>query len=276
MSSLGKRIVTGGILAAFIVAVTLLFSSTWFAVIVAAFAVIGAWEWSAMAGWASAGRRVAYALSTLAVLLGTVWLMRDEMGAWAVLLAGLAWWLVAFAWVVRFQQGLPADALNHPLVRVIAGWLILVPACGAVVRLHGAPDSGPWMVLYLVLLIATADSAAYFAGRRLGRRRLASKVSPGKSVEGVAAGLLAVAGLAVAVAVGFHLLQPLYFALLSLVTALVSILGDLTESVIKRRAGVKDSGSIVPGHGGILDRIDSITAAAPVFVLGLLWQGGSL
>lgn len=276
MSSLGKRIVAGGILAALVVAITLLLSSLWFSVLIAAFALVGAWEWSAMAGWPSPGRRFAYTLSTALVLVGTSWLVQSEAGPWAVLLAGLAWWLVALAWVVRYQQGLPADALNHPLIRLIAGWLILAPACGAVFYLHSAVESGPWMVLYLFSLISTADSAAYFVGRSLGSHRLASNVSPGKSLEGVAGGLLAVMSLAIAVALHFGFAQPLGFVVLSLITALASILGDLTESVIKRRAGLKDSGSIVPGHGGILDRVDSFTAAAPIFVLGWLWQGSVL
>jgi phosphatidate cytidylyltransferase len=144
------------------------------------------------------------------------------------------------------------------------------------VYLHGVAESGPWLVLYLVFMNSTADSAAYFVGKRFGSRQLASNVSPGKSLEGVAGGLLAVASLAIVVALLADFVRPLGFVVLSLITALVSMLGDLTESVAKRRAGLKDSGSIVPGHGGILDRIDSITAAAPIFVLGCLWQGGVL
>jgi len=276
MSSLSKRIISGSILAAFVVAATLLFSNLWFSVLIVTFALIGAWEWSAMAGWAAPGGRIAYTAATMPVLLGTIWLMGSGAGAWMVLLAGLAWWLTALAWVVRFQQGLPAHALAHPLVRAAAGWLILAPASGAVLYLHGLSSAGPWMVLYLVFLIATADSAAYFAGRRLGQRRLASRVSPGKSLEGVAGGLAAVMALALVVALAFDLAAPVHFVFLSLVTALASILGDLTESLVKRRAGLKDSGSIVPGHGGILDRIDSFTAAAPIFVLGWLGQGGVL
>ena len=131
-------------------------------------------------------------------------------------------------------------------------------------------------MLYLLLLIATADIAAYFVGRRFGRRRLASTISPGKSLEGAAGGLTAVAVLAIVVSLMADFTAPLGFIFLSLMTAVVSILGDLTESVFKRRAGLKDSGSIIPGHGGILDRIDSVTAAAPIFVLGCLLQGSAL
>jgi len=276
MSTLSKRVLTGAILAALVVAATLVFSNAWFSALIAAFVLVGAWEWAAMAGWPSTVQRCAYVGATTVLLLGTAWLSSSEAGVWAILLGGLAWWLVALAWVVRFQQGLVLDALNRPLARLVAGWLILAPAWTAVVYLHGTASLGPWMVLYLVALISTADSAAYFVGRRLGRRRLASKVSPGKSLEGVAGALLAVAALAVAIALSFGFARPFGFVILSLLTGLVSILGDLTESIMKRRAGMKDSGSIVPGHGGILDRIDSITAAAPIFALGCLGQGGVL
>jgi phosphatidate cytidylyltransferase len=149
----------------------------------------------------------------------------------------------------------------------------VAPAFGALVGLHGMPESGPHLVVYLLILVSTADSAAYFVGRRLGKRRLAYNVSPGKSLEGVAGAMAAVAIVAAAAAAFGGLESPLAFVVLSLATALVSILGDLAESTFKRRAGVKDSGTIIPGHGGILDRIDGYTAAAPIFALGCLWQG---
>ncbi len=275
-SSLARRIVTGSGLAAFVAAATLVLPNSWFALLIAAFVLVGAWEWSGLAGWPSAGRRLAYCAVSTLVLLGAGWLLQSKGGAWAVLLAGLVWWLVALAWVVRFQQGQTVDAMNYPLVRLIAGWLILVPSWAAVVHLHSVAASGPWLVLYLVFLVATADSAAFFVGKRLGSRRLASNVSPGKSLEGVAGALLGAAIFAIAAGLAFGSVPLLGFAVLSLITVLVSIVGDLTESVFKRRAGLKDSGSIVPGHGGILDRIDSYTAAAPIFVLGTFWQGSAL
>ena len=276
VSNLAQRVVTGSILAAFAAAATLLLPSFWYALLIAAFVLAGAWEWSGMAGWPSPGRRLAYCVGLMLVLLATGWLLQNKGGGLAVLLAGLVWWLVALAWVVRFQQGLCVDVMNYPLVRLVAGWLILAPSWGAVVYLHSAAESGPWLVLYLVFLISTADSAAYFVGRRLGSRRLASNVSPGKSLEGVAGALLAATVFAIAIGLLFNPAPPLAFVVLSLVTVLISILGDLTESVFKRRAGLKNSGSIIPGHGGILDRIDSYTAAAPIFALGYLWQGGAL
>lgn len=276
MSSLVKRTLAGAVLAAVMIGATLTLPTLWFALLTAAFVLVGTWEWSAMAGWTAPGRRLAYAACSGLVLLATAWLVQSEAGLWAVLLAGLAWWLVALAWVVRAQQGLPVDALDYPPVRLVAGWLLVAPAFGALVGLHAVPESGPLLVVYLLVLVSTADSAAYFVGRRLGKRRLASNVSPGKSLEGVAGAMVAVAVVAVAAVVlgGFD--RPLAFLVSSLVTALASILGDLAESTFKRRAGVKDSGSIIPGHGGILDRIDGYTAAAPIFALGCLWQGIAL
>lgn len=273
MSSLVKRIVAGAILAGVMIGATLILPTPWFALLTAVFVLVGTWEWSAMAGWTSPGRRLAYAACSGLVLLATAWLVGREAGLWAVLLAGLAWWLTALAWVVRAQQGLPVDALDHPGVRLVTGWLLVAPAFGALVGLHGTPESGPHLVVYLLILVSTADSAAYFVGRRFGKRRLASNVSPGKSLEGVAGAMAAVAVIAAAAAALGGLDRPLAFVILSLATALVSILGDLTESTFKRRAGVKDSGTIIPGHGGILDRIDGYTAAAPIFALGCLWQG---
>lgn len=272
MSSLAKRILAGGILAAVMVAATLAFPTPWFALLTGAFVVVGTWEWAGIVGWRSRAARLAYAGGSVLVLLATVWLVGREPGLWGVLLAALAWWLVALAWVVRAQQGLPVDALDHPLARVVVGWLVLAPAWGAFVALHGSGERGPTMVVYLLAVIATADSAAYFVGRRFGKRRLASNVSPGKSLEGVAGALVAVALVATVAAVIGETDRPLALLALSLVTALASILGDLTESTFKRRAGVKDSGSIIPGHGGILDRVDGYTAAVPIFVLGRLWQ----
>ena len=143
----------------------------------------------------------------------------------------------------------------------------------ALVVLHSRPDQGPHWVLYLLVLVWVADSGAFFAGRQFGRTRLAPKVSPGKTWEGVLGGLTACALFAFGYAHYLELQGAVLtgFVLVSLVTVLFSVAGDLLESLLKRQRGVKDSGTLIPGHGGILDRIDSLFAAAPVFLLGLRW-----
>ena len=135
------------------------------------------------------------------------------------------------------------------------------------VLLRDNPSYGSCYVLYLILIVWFADSGAYFAGKRWGQRKLADKVSPGKTLEGVAGALL----MSSIVSLAYLFLESMsfLFMLLCLFTVIVSILGDLFESLFKRQAGIKDSGQILPGHGGILDRIDSLTSAAPIFVMGL-------
>lgn len=126
--------------------------------------------------------------------------------------------------------------------------------------------------MYLFLLVWGADSGAYFVGRKFGRKKLAPSVSPNKSVEGLYGGVSVAAIIIVVVAwiyLDLTLIQYLLFIILSVVTVLGSVLGDLFESMIKRRAGIKDSGRVLPGHGGVLDRIDSLLAAAPIFAAGM-------
>jgi phosphatidate cytidylyltransferase len=147
----------------------------------------------------------------------------------------------------------------------IAGFFVLVPAWLALARLHA---SDPQLLLYLLLLVVAADIGAYFAGRRFGKNKLAPRVSPGKTWEGVLGGLAASALMALIGVRWFEVSAASFIGLCALVVA-ASIVGDLTESLFKRHAGLKDSGSLLPGHGGLLDRVDSITAAAPVFLVGL-------
>jgi phosphatidate cytidylyltransferase len=151
----------------------------------------------------------------------------------------------------------------------------LVPAFIALARLQFATRGlarGPQIVLWLVLLVIAADVGAYFAGRSLGRRKLAPRVSPGKTLEGALGGLLLVALVAWGGAAHFDL-QPLAGVIFGCAVGIFSIVGDLTESMFKRAAGLKDSGVLLPGHGGLLDRIDSVTAAAPLYALGLFGAG---
>jgi phosphatidate cytidylyltransferase len=142
--------------------------------------------------------------------------------------------------------------------------------------LHAGGSQGPALVLYLFVLIWVADSGAYFAGRAFGRHKLSPFVSPGKTWEGVGGAVLGVVTAAAAVALSGRIggVQTISMVLLSMFVTLISIGGDLWESRLKREAGVKDSGTLLPGHGGMLDRIDSLLAAAPVFALGIAMLGG--
>ena len=241
------------------------------ALVLAVVAVGASFEWARIA---MPNRGAGYTFAMIvAVSIGSLWLSGWREPDWLriVCVAALAWWCVALVWVVRFEHGFDVKALDNAFVSVIAGWFVIVPAWAGLVFLHQSAAAGPWLVLFVLLIVWAADIGAYFAGRRFGIHRLAAKTSPGKSVEGVAGGMVSVAVLGVAA--GSVLDLPAGLIVLStglcVGVAALSVLGDLTESLVKRRSGMKDSGSLLPGHGGILDRIDSLTAAAPAFVVGI-------
>jgi phosphatidate cytidylyltransferase len=243
----------------------------------AVFAGIGAWEWASLAGWSEPSSRVLYCLVIGACLWLTYTLLRlpwNAAGLFGVSALLLSWWGLCGYWLFDYQRrglGIPR---SRPLL-TMAGLLVVVPAWAAIVRLHGAIDARGYLVVLLLLLVWSADTGAFFVGRRYGRHRLADRVSPGKTWEGVIGGLLAGASVALLcsapLALGAN--ERLLFVFVCLVTVLFSVLGDLFESLVKRQAGVKDSGRLLPGHGGLLDRIDSLTAAAPVFALGMVVVG---
>lgn len=272
-ANLTQRLLTAVVLLPVAVGAILWLPTPYFALVAGALVVAGGWEWSALAGLRSAAARTGF-VAALAVTLAAAWVVLPEAAAErSVLSVACLWWGLALALVVRFQvsgRGPPPGFF----FRAAAGWLVLVPAWVALVGLHGLADVGPRWVLLLVAAVWAADTAAYFVGRRWGRHRLASRVSPGKSWEGVAGGLVATllpAGLALAA--GLDAVPAGALVALVLLTALASVLGDLVESLFKRAEGLKDSGWLIPGHGGVLDRIDSLTAAAPVFALGLFGLG---
>ena len=267
---LKQRIVTAAVLGLALVAV-ILWAPAWVALAIFALVVLmGAWEWSNFARFPAAAAHWLY-VACVALVMMLVWrYSQSEQQLQTLLLATLLWWAVAFAWIV-----LAPGAHNRATV-VASGVLVLVPAWVAIAHLYLGPPqapslSGPQLVLFLLLLVWAADTGAFFVGRRFGRIRLAPRVSPSKTWEGVLGGLAAAVAVAALGASWFHL-RHVAFLSLCLAVVLISIVGDLTESMFKRYAGVKDSGAIFPGHGGVLDRIDSITAAAPTFLLGLRWM----
>jgi phosphatidate cytidylyltransferase len=228
----------------------------------------GAWEWARFAGLSGPVGRLLYVLAA-AALAAVAWeRTRFAPSLQLLLTAAAVWWLLAFVWLA-----LRPHAVNHAAA-ALAGLCVLVPAWVGLARLLlvTTPVRGAVWLFYMLLLVWAADIGAYFAGRYVGRVKLAPEVSPNKTWEGLIGGVLA--GLLVAVSAAAVLHSPrLPFVALGLVVVLASVVGDLTESMFKRFAGLKDSGSLLPGHGGVLDRIDSITAAVPFFVLGLGWLG---
>ena len=261
-SGLRQRVATGLLLAATVLAILFWLPA---GVAVAAVMVVmaaGAWEWAGLAGLGGRGARAAYTLVIGLATAAAWWFTAAAGPRVAFLAAATAWWLAAFAWVVAIPGRGGARGA------AVAGVLVLVPAAVALGRLVALEPDGRTLLFFLLLLIAAADIGAYFGGRRFGRHKLAPRVSPGKTWEGFVAGLLGAGVVAVAGArvFGFPTLPWLAVCLL---VALVSVVGDLAESMFKRRVGLKDSSALLPGHGGVLDRVDSLTAAGPVFLLGL-------
>ena len=263
---LKQRILTALILAPLFLSAVVLLKPVFMAMILALFILVGAWEWSRLVNLRAVWLRGAY-VGLIGLFLWAGWYYIDARGSLMPLLTVAAgWWLLALLWVLNYPLGQQSDGVSQ-LVKSVAGILVLVPAWMALVNMH---TQGYQWFLYLFVLIWVADSGAYFSGRAWGRHKLAPKVSPGKSWEGVYGALVLVA--VYAYLASYWLALPpdgvMAFVLLSLVIVPVSVLGDLFESMIKRYSGEKDSGTILPGHGGVLDRIDSVTSAAPVFLLG--------
>jgi phosphatidate cytidylyltransferase len=264
--SLRKRIITAVILAALLLGVLLWLPPSATVIVVTALVLAGAWEWSAFLRPIASPARAAY-VAVVALLLPVVWYVTAMPdGRNLVLITAVLWWVVALGWIIFAPRSVA------PWSAGVAGVLALVPAWLALVRLRlDLPEGAQW-VLFTLLLVWGADIGAYFAGHRYGHTRLAPDVSPGKTWEGVLGGFALSAIVAVAGSEWFGL--PLYaFLPLCLAVVAFSIVGDLTESLLKRFAGVKDSGTLFPGHGGVMDRIDSVTGAAPVLFFGLTLLG---
>ncbi|HSG97743.1 MAG TPA: phosphatidate cytidylyltransferase [Woeseiaceae bacterium] len=221
----------------------------------------GAWEWSGFLGTTSNKQRFGYTM-LVGICIALAHVSIPTRGT-LVLQVACAWWFIAFFWNLRFPTPIPA------IVRWICGVVILVPLFVALVMLLRL---GVEYLLFTLLIVWLADGGAYFAGKAFGRVKLAPGISPGKTWEGVVGGMLLVVVLALAGAVymdaSIAVLLPFCLAVGAL-----SVVGDLTVSMFKRTVGLKDSGSLFPGHGGVLDRIDSLSAAAPLFALGVTWLG---
>lgn len=268
--ALRSRLLTAAVLGGALVLCVLFGSPGTLAAVLGVFLALAAYEWAALCGWPRAGA-LAFVVGTLLLAAGLWGVTGSGAMQQLVLLPAVAGWGVAGFVIVQAERG--RDLLpRRPLALVMLGWWALVPLWLSLLWLQAA---GPALLLALLALVWLADSAAYFTGRRYGRRKLAPRVSPGKTWAGCAGALLA-APLVAAVAGGFEGYRGaalVGFGMLCLATVVASVAGDLFESLLKRRAGVKDSGRLLPGHGGVLDRIDSLTAAAPLFYWGLTVLG---
>ncbi|MGX5914345.1 phosphatidate cytidylyltransferase [Aliidiomarina sp. Khilg15.8] len=247
---------------------------------------IGAWEWSPLMGVRRLSGRLAYTASVAGIIvvlyvlapINNLW-QDDGLAApiFSTIVLGVLWWLFAIALVLTFPDSRRFWQRTRLWVGLF-GWLILVPAWAALVSIRALKFDqnelfGAWTVLFIFALVWAADVGAYAAGRAFGRHKLMPAVSPGKTMEGLCGGVALALLVMILVAQFLPIPRELYtgFYTVGLATVLVSVFGDLNESMFKRCAGVKDSGSILPGHGGVLDRIDSLTSALPVFALGYLW-----
>lgn len=258
---LRTRILTAAVLGLVIVCATLLLETRQAAAVFGFFWLIGAWEWGGLAGLSSP-IRAAYAGALLLLMLATLGMRVADPWIDAVLWFAASAWILAFATVLRFPPPFQA------IVTAVFGLLVLAAAWLAFYRVHGAGELGPDLILTGLVIVWCADIGAYFVGRQFGRTKLAPRVSPNKTWEGVGGGIV----LASLAGLGAALLLDLPWVMLGMVAAamaLISVVGDLSVSLLKRWVGVKDSGVLLPGHGGVLDRFDGVTAALPFFALGL-------
>lgn len=264
---LGQRVATAVVLVLLLWLALFLLPPSLGAAALGLMTLAGAWEWAAMAHLTSAAARLAYAGVVLVIMLVTWTWVSSQPGALTIVMAAaVCWWLVALVWI------LTAPRRGARWLTALAGLLALVPMWVAMAQLllWGAA-AREWLIFGLAIAWG-ADVGAYAAGRRFGRLRLAPSVSPNKTWEGT------LGGAAVALALGglgsawFGLSLPMLLPLCAAVFC-ASVVGDLTESLFKRQAGLKDSGRLLPGHGGVLDRVDSVTAALPVLVMGLSLLG---
>lgn len=255
---LRSRLITALLLATLFLGALYSLPDLWWALFLLLFILVGAWEWGGLAGFGSAGRSIFTGMTAVAGLLLLPGVTEFEaIRHWSAMLltaaAAVFWVLVAPFWLLRRWH------VRQRTLAVLVGWLLLLPPWMALVDLRRI---GPEVVLVVMLAVALADSAAYFSGKRFGKHKLAPEISPGKTWEGLY-GAVSIVSL---VAAGFCLLldRSFWYVVGFLALTILSVMGDLFESLVKRQAGKKDSGTILPGHGGVLDRIDGLTSTLPL------------
>lgn len=262
-----KRLLTAAVLIPLVVWGILRLPTPAFVAATGVFIALAVWEWTGLIPLRTLPAKSVYLLVFAGLGGGAWYALQQQSGLLGALLpVAVIWWLLAAAWLRWPQVGRDWVAFKCMLAL-----LALLPAWLALGVLHGYADRGPELALFIFVLMWVADSGAYFAGKRFGRHKLAPRVSPGKTWEGVAGGLTGSALLAVFAGqwFGWSGDRLIAFVVLVLACAAISIVGDLFFSLLKRQQNLKDTGHLFPGHGGILDRIDSLLAAVPVFLYGL-------
>jgi phosphatidate cytidylyltransferase len=281
------RVLAALVMAPLAIAAILLLPTPWLALLAAVVFLAGLWEWLRLAEVEDTLARTVLLALNLLLMVAMVWGSRTANGSSLVLfqlaaMIGVAWWLLATLWLRSYDFGSDHDS-GARAAKLAGGTLAVVPAWAALVLVHASdPAPGLWGIpkghlwlLTALLIVWAADTGAYFAGRKFGRRKLSPRISPNKTVEGLLGGALAgvLVGIAGGLLAGSHWQGLPAVALVALLVVLAAAVGDLFESLLKRHAGVKDSGDLIPGHGGLLDRMDSVLAALPVFALCKEWLG---
>jgi phosphatidate cytidylyltransferase len=280
------RVLAALTMAPLAIGAVLLLPTPWLVAVTAILFLLALWEWFRLSDIDDTLQRTVLLLANLLLMAALVWASPNDSGGSLVLfklvaMLGVVWWLLAMLWLRHYDFA--SDHDTHARVfKLAAGTAAVVPAWCALAVLHaGDPEPTTWplvnqghvWLLTALMIVWATDTGAYFAGRRFGRRKLAPRISPNKTVEGMLGGVgggIAVA-LVMAPLAGASVAQLPLVALAALATVLFSVVGDLFESMLKRHVGAKDSGTLIPGHGGVLDRIDSVLAALPVFAVAKIW-----
>jgi len=268
-----QRTLTALLLAPLVILIILFSSAGVFAAVATVAFLAAWWEWTQLSGLKGGPWRVA-GLAAGAIVFALLWWTRATALTPLMLVAGVAWWLLACLWLRHFAFG-AAPTRENLALKLLAGVFVIFPAWVAMVSIHESEPHGHGWTMLALLIVWAADIGAYFSGRAFGKRKLAPQISPGKTWAGAYGAM--VAGVLVTLIGGWLLdvrgIQLLGLALLAVATVSISIVGDLIESLMKRHAQVKDSGTLFPGHGGLMDRMDSVFAALPVFAAGLFLLG---
>ncbi|MFZ9034646.1 MAG: phosphatidate cytidylyltransferase [Francisellaceae bacterium] len=258
-----QRIITGVILGLLVLWAIFGFGSLIFNLCILAILLLGAWEWTQFCGCDKPWSKVIYLVITVMLIY-----LSSGYVVLTMVVALLFWiWAVLLLW--RYTK----DQKPTPLMfRYVFGFLVIVPLFSAISVLH---QYRPTLLLVLMLIVAFADSGAYFVGRKMGRHKLAPVISPKKSWEGLAGGVVfgGSVGVIASLFLNLSLLGHLGMIVMSFLLVIIALVGDLFESMIKRQCGIKDSGTILPGHGGILDRMDSLFSTIPIYAFFMIITG---